>query len=326
MTGGRTFGIANHGYAQQFKGNTGRVPFLWINWPCTDMARNFSFDWLTMGGHNTFLRSDVVPGDLDGIMLNPMQQSEPSKQGIFMMADYSWNLWTSEAEGDEAWMDSFSYIEHNSPVANAASDGLRALSANMRAHRDGGIDGPINDPDYDLSNKWWKNHESEFELAGADIASTLGAAREKLPAGTITAAELDRVRAIYEALGAAAADYRAGAGDENLFAQMEPFVGAWDDMARLGVAYADAAKAKLAGDAETARAKLAEAETARGVDDEAQARLPRHEEGRLRRPRRRDAHALLHGRLREGVRRRPARRGGHGHHERQHGAHALGGA
>ena len=262
MTGGRTFGIANHAYAQQFKGNTGRAPFLWINWPCTDMARNFSFDWLTMGGHNTFLKSDVVPGDLDGIMLNPMQQSEPSKQGIFMMADYSWNLWTSEAEGDQAWMDSFSYIEHNSPIANAASDGLRALSANMRVHRDGGIDGTINDPDYDLANRWWKNHESEFELAGADIASTLTAAQEKLASGTISAAEIDQVRAIYAALGRAAADYRAGAGDQNLLAQMEPFVGAWDDMARAGVAYADAVKAKLAGDTATAQAKLTEAEAA----------------------------------------------------------------
>ncbi|QWT17973.1 beta-N-acetylglucosaminidase domain-containing protein [Collinsella sp. zg1085] len=262
MTGGRTFGISHHGYAERFKANTERAPFLWINWPCTDMARNFSFDWLTMGGHNTFLKSDVVPGDLDGIMLNPMQQSEPSKQGIFMMADYSWKLWESEAEADQAWRDSFSYIEHNSPVATVASDGLRDLSANMQVHRDGGIDGPINDPQYDRSNKWWKNNESNYELGSTNILETLTRVAEKLRTASASASELDELRLVYEQLGVAAREYREGAGDQELFAQMEPFVGSWDDTARAACAYVDSAKAALAGDAVTARTKRTEADEA----------------------------------------------------------------
>ena len=240
MTGGRTFGIANHDFAARFKGNTGRAPFLWINWPCTDMARNVTYNWLTMGGHNTFLKSDVVAGDLDGIMLNPMQQSEPSKQAIFMAADYSWNLWTSPDEGDEAWMDSFSYIEGNSPIATPASDALRDLSANMRLHKDGGIDGAISDPDYDSGRQWWKNHESEYTIAGVDIATTLADAKPRLSNGTATAEDLDKLRVIYTELGASAKRYRSGASDAKLFAQMAPFVGAWDDTAAAAVGYLDA--------------------------------------------------------------------------------------
>lgn len=259
MTGGRTFGIANHQYAEKFKGNTGRAPFLWINWPCSDMARNFSFDWLTMGGHNTFLKSDVVPGDLSGIMLNPMQQSEASKQGIFMAADYAWNLWTSPEEGDKAWEDSFSYVEHNSPIANAASDGLRDLSANMRVHRDGGIDGRINDPDYDSSNKWWINHESDWEVAGLNISGTLKAAKSRLDSGTATSADIDAVEKIYGALGTAARNYREGAGDHALFSQMDPFVSSWDETCAAALGYVDAVRKAQGGNAEAAREALSAA-------------------------------------------------------------------
>lgn len=262
MTGGRTFGIANHDFASRFKGNTDRAPFLWINWPCTDMARNYEFDWLTMGGHNTFLKSDVVAGDLDGLMLNPMQQSEPSKQAIFMAADYAWNLWTSPEEGDQAWMDSFSYIEGNSPVPSPASNALRDLSANMRLHRDGGIDGSIDDPDYDQGMQWWKNHESEYELAGVDVASTLAAIKPRLENGTATQEDLAQLRTIYGALGASAKRYRSGASDEKLFAQMEPFVGSWDDTAAAAVSYLNAIDLARGGDKAGASALLESADKA----------------------------------------------------------------
>ena len=121
MTGGRTFGVASKDFADTFTKNTGRAPFMWINWPCSDMNRNTAYQYLVMGGQNNFLKPGATYGTYDGIMLNPMQQSEPSKQGIFMAADYSWNLWQSEKDGQQSWEDSFSYIDHNSPIASKGS-------------------------------------------------------------------------------------------------------------------------------------------------------------------------------------------------------------
>ena len=71
---------------------------MWINWPCSDNDKNV----LHMGGHNVFLGSGLEPGQVEGIVINPMQQSEPSKQGIFMTADYTWNLWGPE-HADDVW-------------------------------------------------------------------------------------------------------------------------------------------------------------------------------------------------------------------------------
>ena len=86
MTGGRTFGVASKDFADTFTKNTGRAPFMWINWPCSDMNCNTAYQYLVMGGQNNFLKPGATYGTYDGIMLNPMQQSEPSKQGIFMAA------------------------------------------------------------------------------------------------------------------------------------------------------------------------------------------------------------------------------------------------
>ena len=71
------------------------------------------------------LGADVEPGTLLGCVINPMQQSEPSKVGIFMNADFSWNNWTSYDHADRAWRDAFSHVDNGSPVATDASDALR---------------------------------------------------------------------------------------------------------------------------------------------------------------------------------------------------------
>ena len=87
-----------------FTNNVGRGPYLWINWPCTDNSKKH----LIMGGYSTFLHPGVDPSRIQGIVLNPMQQSEPSKVAIFGNACYSWNIWETTAEADAAWDASFS--------------------------------------------------------------------------------------------------------------------------------------------------------------------------------------------------------------------------
>ena len=72
-TGGQVWGKIDNAFATTFKNNSGVAPFMWINWPCSDNDK----DALHMGGHNNFLGSDLKPGQVKGVVINPMQQSEP---------------------------------------------------------------------------------------------------------------------------------------------------------------------------------------------------------------------------------------------------------
>lgn len=84
-----------------------------------------------MGGYTTFLHPGVDPNKIQGIVLNPMQQSEPSKVAIFGNACYSWNIWQSEEEAQKCWNASFKYVDHNSAIETQASTALRELSKHM---------------------------------------------------------------------------------------------------------------------------------------------------------------------------------------------------
>ncbi|MFQ8872462.1 MAG: beta-N-acetylglucosaminidase domain-containing protein [[Ruminococcus] torques] len=127
MTGGRVWGEVTNNFTSTFTNNVGRGPFMWINWPCTDNSKKH----LIMGGYDTFLHPGVEPSKIQGIMLNPMQQSEPSKVAIFGNADYAWNIWETKEEADKSWNDAFSFVDHNSAITNDASDALRELSKHM---------------------------------------------------------------------------------------------------------------------------------------------------------------------------------------------------
>ena len=54
-----------------------------------------------MGGNDTFLHPGVDPTLIEGIMLNPMQQSEANKSALFAVADYSWNIWETKEQADQ---------------------------------------------------------------------------------------------------------------------------------------------------------------------------------------------------------------------------------
>ena len=262
-----TFGVASKDFADTFTKNTGRAPFMWINWPCSDMNRNTAYQYLVMGGQNNFLKPGATYGTYDGIMLNPMQQSEPSKQGIFMAADYSWNLWQSEKDGQQSWEDSFSYIDHNSPIASKGSRGLRDLAMNMRILNDGGIDGAHKDAEYDAINKWWINNESVDYTGKLDVKGVLTELKGKLDGGTATAADFSQALTVYTTLQRAAKNYRANPGDKNMFDQIEPWISYWDDLTASAIDYITAAKQALAGDTETAKATYATAKAAFAKSD-----------------------------------------------------------
>ena len=222
-TGGRVWGKIDKSFADTFKNTSGVSPFMWINWPCSDNDK----DALHMGGHDNFLGSDLKPGQVEGVVLNPMQQSEPSKQGIFMNADLTWNLWESTDHSAQVWEDSFSYVDHNSPVATKGSNALRELSNHMKRMYGGGAT--------------WINGES------ADIKDKLEGFRRKLDAGAVSDADIVEMVKVFSGLQKTAKDYRANAGNAAMAKQMEPWLDTWDDLTRAALEELAALKADLAG-------------------------------------------------------------------------------
>nr|WP_304358416.1 beta-N-acetylglucosaminidase domain-containing protein [Clostridium paraputrificum] len=127
QTGGRVWGEVTQNFSQTFKNNTGRAPYYWINWPCSDNSKSH----LIMGGNDTFLHPGVDSTLIEGIMLNPMQQSEANKSALFAVADYSWNIWDTKEQADKNWNDSFKYMDHNTAIETEASAALREISKHM---------------------------------------------------------------------------------------------------------------------------------------------------------------------------------------------------
>ena len=129
-----------------------------------------------------------------------MQQSEPSKQGIFMNADFTWNLWESEAHADDTWENSFSYIDHNSPIPTEGSNALHDLSVHMKRMYGGGAT--------------WENGES------ADIKDELNDFVAKLAADTVTVEDCDKMIAVFEEIQKDAKTFREQAGTSAMLEQM----------------------------------------------------------------------------------------------------------
>ena len=223
MTGGRVWGEVTDNFTSTFTNNVGRGPFMWINWPCTDNSKKH----LIMGGYDTFLHPGVEPSKIQGIMLNPMQQSEPSKVAIFGNASYAWNIWETKEEAEEIWNASFSFVDHNSAISNEASDALREMSKHMI--------------DQAMDSRVTALQESVV------LKEQLNAFKEKLEEETLTADDVDAMIEEFELLQEAAKTYRAS-GDEALKGQIVYWVDCWDDTTEAAIAYLNGVKSDLEGD------------------------------------------------------------------------------
>ena len=224
MTGGKVWGEVSDNFTSTFTKNTGRGPYMWINWPCTDNSKKH----LIMGGYSDFLQIGVNPDNIQGIVLNPMQQSEPSKVAIFGNACYSWNIWESQKEADKAWDASFACVDHNTVIPNDASNALRELSKHMINQA---MDGRV-----------------RVLQESVELKPILNDFKEKLAAGTVTEQDVDAVMAEFLVLQEAAKTYRAKAGDQNLSEQIVYWINCWDDTTEAAIAYLNGVKAVLAGD------------------------------------------------------------------------------
>ena len=238
MTGGRVWGEVNQNFTNTFTNNAGRGPYMWINWPCTDNSKSH----LIMGGYTTFLHPGVDPAKIQGIVLNPMQQSEPSKVAIFGNACYSWNIWENADIANKAWKDSFKYVDHNSAVKTEASTALYELSKHMM--------------NQNMDSRVTALQES------VELAPKLTAFRDKLKTGTVTVEEADALIAEFQILQNAAAVYREQAVDIKVRDQIVYWLDCWDDTTVSAIGYLNAIKAIVNEDADTALRYNAEAKAA----------------------------------------------------------------
>lgn len=204
VTGGRIWGEVSSEFTTNFTNNAGRGPYMWINWPCSDNSKRH----LIMGGYTTFLHPGVDPSNIQGIVLNPMQQSEPSKVAIFGNACYSWNIWT-EDEADQAWEDSFKYVDHETYEETDASNALKELSKHM-----------INQ---NMDDRVTALQESEVLKAQLDEFKT------KLSSGTLTTEDIEAMRAEFQLLADASETYRE-AGNSRIVGQIVYWLDTWDDI------------------------------------------------------------------------------------------------
>ncbi|OLF49942.1 glycoside hydrolase family 2 [Streptococcus acidominimus] len=133
LTGGRIWGEVSSNFLQGYRTNitadgaSYRPIQLWINWPTTDNSKQH----LILGGGEKFLHPNVDPSLLAGIMLNPMQQSEPSKIALFSVAQYTWDIWESEEEARRINDQAFNFVETGTFRESEGSRAFRELGKHM---------------------------------------------------------------------------------------------------------------------------------------------------------------------------------------------------
>ena len=201
LTGGKIWGEVSESFLSNLKNNltaggkTYRPVSLWINWPVTDNSKQH----LILGGGEKFLHPNVDPSLLSGIMLNPMQQSEPSKIALFSAAQYAWKQWKSEEEAKRVNDIAFNFVETGKFTDSEASVAFRELGKHM-----------INQ---NMDGRVVKLEES------VELAPKLATFMSKLKAGQDVGAEREGLRAEFAKLKAAAQLYKAS-GDEKMRAQI----------------------------------------------------------------------------------------------------------
>lgn len=201
QTGGRVWGEVGPSFNDSFFNSMNRPAYMWINWPCSDNTK----DSLIMGGAEAVLKPNVNPNTVNGIVLNPMQQSEPSKAGLFTNADYAWNIWDTASKYDTVWHDSFNYIDHGTIEDTKGSSAYRELSKHMMNSRQIG-----NDESVEIKEQL-KQFTKDFE------------------AGKPVLEQATALKAEFVKLQQAAKDYRAFTGNQRTLGQIIYWIDCWDD-------------------------------------------------------------------------------------------------
>lgn len=107
-TGNRVCSSVANGDFDVFERLTnGRKAFMWMNWPVTDYAQSHLLMSKGEVFNKTYSEDEEI--EFSGIVVNPMQQAEPSKLSIFAVCDYTWNI--RKFDQDKSYADSMKYVE-----------------------------------------------------------------------------------------------------------------------------------------------------------------------------------------------------------------------
>lgn len=238
MTGGKVWGDVTTTFADNFYNklnemeSPGRYPYLWVNWPCNDNTK----DSVIMGGHNGILREGLEGYKYQGIILNPMQDSEPSKVAIFTAADFCWNIWEQSENvedrgkaGDQAWDDSFKYIDHMTPLETESSTALREIAKHMIAQSPGQA-----------------NDQGAFDES-VEIKDQLSAFIQKMNAESLEQSDLDEMTEIFKTIYDALVFYMEEGTNRRMALQLTPYASSLRDIAQADLYLLDALSDLLSG-------------------------------------------------------------------------------
>lgn len=219
MTGGKIWGEVSNNFADGFynglaSDGTGRYPYMWVNWPCNDNTKTSQI----MGGHNYILHTGVDGSKYEGVILNPIQESESSKVAIFTAADFCWQTWDSESEGDQAWEDAFKYIDHMTAIESKESQALKEAAKHMITQ------GP---------NQTTAGKQTQFDES-VELAPKITAFTQKMNAGTLTADDTAEMGAELQKIADAAKYYMESGTNRRMASQMVPFLSCLHDVTQAG--------------------------------------------------------------------------------------------
>lgn len=235
MTGGKIWGEVSNTFADGFYNGLasnsdkgGRYPYMWVNWPCNDNTKTSQI----MGGHNYILHTGVDGKKYEGVILNPIQESEPSKVAIFTASDYCWQTWDKTEEGDQAWEDAFKYIDHMTAVESKESQALKETAKHMISQGPGQITA---------------GKQVYFEES-VELSPKLSEFTQKLSAGTLSEADITNMRAELQKIADAASYYLESGTNRRMAKQMIPFLSCLHDETQAGAYLMDSVKAIQSGE------------------------------------------------------------------------------
>lgn len=244
MTGGKVWGDITTAFADRFyakvaeENGKGRYPYLWVNWPCNDNTKTSQI----MGGHNSILRTGLEGSHYEGIILNPIQESEPSKVAIFTAADFTWKTWDTEEEGDQAWEDSFKYIDHMTPIESDSSNALKEVARHMITQS------PVQ-----------AGKQGEFDES-LNIKDEIAEFKQKANDGALKSEDVESLSEEFNKINTAAKFYMEHGENERMSRQMTPFLSCLRDITQADIYLMDAIQAILVGDGGTAYDKFSQAQ------------------------------------------------------------------
>lgn len=210
-----------------------RDPLFWLNWPVNDIDGKSPVYRMFMG-KASMLQKGIQ--NLRGVVSNPMQEAQASKNAIFAIADYCWNDVKFDAQ--KSWEAGFRYFEPD------AASALMELAKHMsNTDRMPGVQG---------SGDGVPGLEESVE-----IKTKIDAFNNAIKSGTADTAQTAATALIadYQKIIKAHDDFNRLSKNAGLKEELKPFIDSLKDLANASIKFVEASLALKKKD--TAGAKTA---------------------------------------------------------------------